>query len=198
MAEKPPPDDIAGRLESLGAKVRQARADALERERPSEPPHRRRRLVIAGGVTGALAVGGLTAGLALADPGADSGTAASTTVPATTVPATTAPPTTAPASTVPSTTVSPTTQPATTRPAANAPATTGPAQSPAAGTYVVRPGDSLWSIARSVQTARSGGAPASAQVARYWIQLVTANLDRLPVPGDTNLIFPGQTLQLPA
>ena len=328
-------EDLAGRLEALGADVRRAKADALTRQQASEPGSRRRRLVFAGGLAGAVALAGVTAGLALADTGTSgsgrapvevyladhvtsgtsigvigatagsalpsgyqrvelavanlsqaaglhyavgpdpitaagplvaafvgghatlvatdpgratlweihsagaSGTSTATTVggsaatsstgpattgpattgPATTGPATTAPvtaapattvppaATTAPATSVPATTVPATTVPATTVPATTAPspAATGPAgpsggAAPAAASttsWVVRPGDSFWSIALAVQQARSGATPTAAQVAGYWSRLVTANLDRLPVRGDTNVIYPGQTLALP-
>ena len=305
MAEEQPPDgerpnsgtdqggtdpgDIAGRLESLGAEVRQAKADALLRHRASEPVRRRRRLVFAGSLTGALAVVGVTAGLALADsgssgPGRTAGTSrapvevyladhvtsgtpigvigapgaalpagyhrvelavsnlsqaaglhyavgpdpitaagpalaafvgrhatlvatdpgratlwvlhAAGSTPTTVAPTTVAPTTVAPAtgpggSAAPGATIGPAGSAA---PATGTPSGSAPAR---ATTWVVRPGDSFWSIATAEQTARLGGPPAAAQVAGYWSRLVTANLDRLPRPGDTNVIFPGQTLLLP-
>jgi hypothetical protein len=58
-------------------------------------------------------------------------------------------------------------------------------------TYIVRPGDDFWSIA----AARTGAAPGS--TARYWLALIAANRARLPVPGDPNLLFPGDHLVLP-
>lgn len=53
------------------------------------------------------------------------------------------------------------------------------------GSWVVQPGDHLWSIA-----ART----APGDVVRYWVQLVEANRDRLP---DPDLVLPGQVLVLP-
>jgi hypothetical protein len=64
--------------------------------------------------------------------------------------------------------------------------------SPPTHEWVVRPGECFWSVAE----ARLEGADA-ADVARYWLRLIEANADRLRVPGDPGLIFPGQTLVLP-
>lgn len=65
-----------------------------------------------------------------------------------------------------------------------------------AGVWIVGPGDSLWSIAeatvRARQPARDGRA-----VAGYWLRVVEVNRPRLPVPGDPNLIFPGDRVVLP-
>jgi hypothetical protein len=55
--------------------------------------------------------------------------------------------------------------------------------------WVIKDGDSMWSIARAV-VASNGGAPVD--VSRYWVRLVRAN----PRP-DPDLIFPGQALGLP-
>lgn len=62
------------------------------------------------------------------------------------------------------------------------------AQAPAAPTYVVRPGDSLWSIARD----HPGGA---ASVDERWRSIWRAN--RAVVGDDPDLIVPGQALRLP-
>lgn len=81
--------------------------------------------------------------------------------------------------------------------------------------WTVRAGQSFWSIAESVvcsQTvprsgpAAAGGAgttvpgrrpPDPVVVARYWAELVAANLDRLPVPGDPDILYVGDRLRLP-
>lgn len=72
---------------------------------------------------------------------------------------------------------------------------------PGASEWVVRPGDHLWGIAEETVRARSGGAPDAApdehQVARYWVQLVEENRERLVDPTDADLILPGQQLRLP-
>jgi hypothetical protein len=63
-------------------------------------------------------------------------------------------------------------------------------------TWTVRPGDSFWSIAEAV----IGQAPAGAErpaIATYWSRLVAANRDRLPHPGDPDLLFAGDVLVLP-
>lgn len=70
----------------------------------------------------------------------------------------------------------------TSRPAVAATPTTAPK------TYVVRPGDSLWSIARD----HPGG---TASVDQHWRAIWQAN--REVVGDDPNLIIPGQALRLP-
>jgi len=62
-------------------------------------------------------------------------------------------------------------------------------------TYVVRAGDSLWRIAERTLAARNGDSVTSADIARFWPVVYQAN--RALIGADPNLIFPGQTLQLP-
>ncbi len=62
---------------------------------------------------------------------------------------------------------------------------------------VVEPGMSFWSIAEEVVAERSGPVDERA-VSRYWQALIAANRDRLVVPGNADLLFPGQELVLPA
>ena len=81
-------------------------------------------------------------------------------------------------------------------PVATAPATdeaTAPEPLPRAeaDSYRVRPGDSLWAIA-----ARTLGDAPQDEVDRYWRAIYAANRDL--VGDDPDLIFPGQTLTLPA
>lgn len=67
-------------------------------------------------------------------------------------------------------------------------------------TWTVRPGDDFWSIAEAVVGGAAGGGtggPGAIQVAPYWSRLVAANRDRLPVPGDPGLLFPGDVVVLP-
>lgn len=66
-----------------------------------------------------------------------------------------------------------------------------------ATTWVVEPGDSLWTIAESVVTPASGPAPGERDVARYWRRLIEANRDRLVDPGNADLLRPGQQLVIP-
>lgn len=68
---------------------------------------------------------------------------------------------------------------------------------PADPQWVVHPGDSFWSIARSTLEASWGGPPSDTQVVRYWEQLIDANRDRLADPANPDLIFDGQALFLP-
>jgi hypothetical protein len=74
-----------------------------------------------------------------------------------------------------------------------------PARSPGPGRpigswVVVAPGDSFWSLAKSWA---SEPGLSTAAISRYWLEVMAANADRLTVPGDYNLIFPGQRLWMP-
>ena len=60
------------------------------------------------------------------------------------------------------------------------------------GTYVVRPGDSLWRIAR----ASVGGSPSNARLAREVQRLWDLNGVKIGT-GNPDLIYPGQRIKLP-
>ena len=62
-------------------------------------------------------------------------------------------------------------------------------------TYVVRTGDSLWRIAERTLSDRGDGTVTSAGIALFWPVIYGAN--RALIGDDPNLIFPGQTLQMP-
>jgi nucleoid-associated protein YgaU len=62
---------------------------------------------------------------------------------------------------------------------------------------VVRPGDSFWRLAERHQAERLGRQPTDGEVVACWVDLVARNRDRLVVPDDPNLIFPGQVLEIP-
>ena len=71
--------------------------------------------------------------------------------------------------------------------------TTPPAASPATPTtWVVAPGDHLWSIAERTLAA-AGRATGDADVAPYWLAVVAANEDL----ADPDLLRPGQVVALP-
>lgn len=61
--------------------------------------------------------------------------------------------------------------------------------------YVVRAGDSLWRIAERTLVARNSDSVTSADIAQFWPVVYEAN--RALIGDDPNLIFPGQTLQIP-
>ncbi|MBO0692980.1 MAG: hypothetical protein J2P58_08790, partial [Acidimicrobiaceae bacterium] len=76
-------------------------------------------------------------------------------------------------------------------PAGVAPTTT------TSGTWVVRPGDHLWSISEQTLAAAWGAPPALEQLGPYWWRVVTANRARLPDPDNIDLLFPGDVVTLP-
>ena len=82
---------------------------------------------------------------------------------------------------------------------ATAPAPPAAAVTASATTYVVVPGDSLWSVAAgrvaAVKGQPSGSVP-EATIAAYWRQVCAVNASRLR-SGDLNLIFAGELLDLP-
>jgi hypothetical protein len=84
--------------------------------------------------------------------------------------------------------------PAQPRPAAPDPAPPAPAPR---HEVVVRHGDSFWRLAARHEEERLGRRPSEVEVGAYWQELVAANRSRLVVPGDPDLIFPGQVLTLP-
>jgi len=63
---------------------------------------------------------------------------------------------------------------------------------------VVEAGDSFWSLALDVVTEARREAPDEREVADYWERLIAANLGRLVDAANPDLLFPGQTLLLPA
>lgn len=64
--------------------------------------------------------------------------------------------------------------------------------------WTVRPGEHFWSIAETVLRRATGARPTDEEVAEYWQRLVAANRSRLPDRGNPDLLYPGQTLRLPA
>ena len=84
-------------------------------------------------------------------------------------------------------------------------ASTAPASAPGdvapttttSGTWVVRPGDHLWSISERTLTAARGAQPALGQLGPYWWQVVTVNRPTLPDPANIDLLFPGDVVTLP-
>lgn len=64
--------------------------------------------------------------------------------------------------------------------------------------WVVEPGDSFWTIAEE-QLIEAWGTDdlSEAEIAGYWRTLITANNDRLVEAGNPDLLYPGQSLELP-
>lgn len=69
--------------------------------------------------------------------------------------------------------------------------------SDAVAEVVVRPGESFWLLAERHEAHRLGRQPTEAEVGACWQELVALNRHRLAVPGDPDLLFPGQRLILP-
>lgn len=64
-------------------------------------------------------------------------------------------------------------------------------------TWTVAPGDSFWSIASDTLIDTAGRSVSDREVIAYWTQVIDANRGILVVPGDVDLIFPGQVVALP-
>lgn len=74
-------------------------------------------------------------------------------------------------------------------------APSGPAVPPAAE-HVVSAGESFWSIAEEHVLARDAHA-GEPRIAAYWHRLQQANLDRMPVKGQPDMLYAGVHLRLP-
>lgn len=72
-----------------------------------------------------------------------------------------------------------------------------PAPAPAPATWKVAPGDHFWSIATAVVGRSLGQPPDEAAVTGYWRDLIEGNRPNLTDPGNPDLIFTGQVLELP-
>jgi nucleoid-associated protein YgaU len=99
-----------------------------------------------------------------------------------------------------------TTRPTSAAPALAPPETPPPAPAPPAdvaptmttwGTWVVQPGDHLWSISERTLAAASSTPPGLERLGPYWWRVVTANRATLPNPADIDLLFPGDVVTLP-
>jgi hypothetical protein len=71
------------------------------------------------------------------------------------------------------------------------------ADEPRPGSWLIRPGDTLWHVAEVVTRERSGPAAGPAETRAELERIVAANADRLAVPGNADLVFPGQVFLLP-
>ena len=66
-----------------------------------------------------------------------------------------------------------------------------------AAEIVVRAGDHMWSVAEERLASVRGRAVSDSETALYWLEVIAVNLSRIR-SGDPDLIFPGETLILPA
>ena len=58
-------------------------------------------------------------------------------------------------------------------------------------------GDSFWTLAHRLTSARLGRPAGDGEVLEPWLALIAVNRDRLTDPDDPDLLFPGQVLRLP-
>ena len=58
-------------------------------------------------------------------------------------------------------------------------------------------GDSFWTVAERLTSARLGRPAGDGEVLEPWLALIEANRDRLTDPGDPYVLFPGPVLRLP-
>lgn len=68
---------------------------------------------------------------------------------------------------------------------------------PTTATWTVVPGDHFWSIATRVVGRSQGQPPDEAAVGSYWRELIERNRPSLADPGNPDLLFTGQVLELP-
>jgi nucleoid-associated protein YgaU len=68
---------------------------------------------------------------------------------------------------------------------------------PPVTTWEVRPGQSLWTIARDVESVRRGRPASDREVSIYWRALIDANRDLLADRANPHLVFRGQVFRLP-
>jgi nucleoid-associated protein YgaU len=68
---------------------------------------------------------------------------------------------------------------------------------PAADTWTIAPGENLWFVARDTLADAWGRSPTATEVTSYWKTLIDQNRDRLPDPGNPDLVFTGTVLELP-
>lgn len=74
---------------------------------------------------------------------------------------------------------------------------TNPHAAGVAGEIVVRAGDHMWSLAEERLASVRGRTVSDSETALYWLEVIAVNLSRIR-SGDPDLIFPGETLILPA
>jgi nucleoid-associated protein YgaU len=79
------------------------------------------------------------------------------------------------------------------------PTTAVPAfEGPVHRTWTVEPGDHLWGLTARVLAETWDRPPTDAEIASHLRTIVDANRDRLAVPDEPDLIFPGQVFLVPA
>jgi hypothetical protein len=74
-----------------------------------------------------------------------------------------------------------------------------PSQAPTgSGSWTIAPGDHLWSVAARTLAGAWHRPPDDPEIAGYVSELIEANRSILVVPGDADLVLPGQVFTLPA
>ena len=64
-------------------------------------------------------------------------------------------------------------------------------------TWSIEPGDTLWHVAEHTASERLGRPASGGEVVDQLDRLVALNADRLAIPGDADLVFPGQEFLIP-
>ncbi len=72
-----------------------------------------------------------------------------------------------------------------------------PASGPPTGSWTIRPGDHLWHVARTTLGTARGRPVSDLEVERYWRAVIACNAERFVVPGNPDLVLPGQVMVLP-
>jgi hypothetical protein len=74
---------------------------------------------------------------------------------------------------------------------------TRPAPSLPAATWTIAPGDHLWHVATATLERAWGRAPSDSAIAAYVVAITRANAAVFVVPGNADLVYPGQRFVLP-
>ena len=64
-------------------------------------------------------------------------------------------------------------------------------------TWVVRPGDHFWAIAERTLTDAWGRAPSDREIDPFWRAVIERNRANLRDPNNADLLFPGDTIEVP-
>ncbi|MCX7621719.1 MAG: hypothetical protein N2037_12855, partial [Acidimicrobiales bacterium] len=66
-----------------------------------------------------------------------------------------------------------------------------------ASIWTIAPGEHLWHVSATTLARAWSRPPTNAEIASYLNQLIRLNADRFVVPGEPDLVYPGQVFVLP-